>query len=224
MKSPEIQVMLVDDHVTLREPLAFMLDREPDLAVVAKADSLAEAEATLENDDLSIEVAIVDLDLPDGSGADFIGILRGARPRATALILTALSERRQLAKAIEAGAASIMHKSTTHLEDIVEAVRQLYAGEQLLSQQEVLDALRLVAREREKNHEERLMIGKLTPREHEVLQALAEGLSDKEIAERLYVGVGTIHTHIASIFAKLEVQSRLQTLVFAVRHGVVEID
>jgi DNA-binding NarL/FixJ family response regulator len=68
------------------------------------------------------------------------------------------------------------------------------------------------------------MIEKLTPKEREVLQALAEGLSDKGIAERLYVGVGTIRTHVRSILAKLEVQSRLQALVFAVRHGLVEMD
>ena len=215
--------MLVDDHATFREPLAFMLEQELDLTVVGQAGSLAEAREVLA-DALGVDVAVVDLDLPDGSGVDFIGYLRSIRPRAMALVLTAFSERERLARAIEAGAAGVAHKST-HPEDVVEAIRRLYAGEQLLSQQEVMEALRLVSREREKDREAQFMIDKLTPREREVLQALTEGFSsDKEIAERLYVGTGTVHAHIASILSKLELQSRLQALVFAVRYGVVEIN
>lgn len=117
-----------------------------------------------------------------------------------------------------------MHKSSP-VEEILEAVRRLWRGDHLLSQREVVEALRLVRRERARDHEARIMIEKkLTPKEREVLQALAEGLSDKGIAERLYVSVGTIRTHIRSILAKLEVQSRLQALVFAVRHGLVQMD
>jgi DNA-binding NarL/FixJ family response regulator len=86
-----------------------------------------------------------------------------------------------------------------------------------------MDSIRMLSRERQEGREVQLMIGRLTPREREVLQALSEGLSDKEISEKLYVGVGTVHSHIKSILFKLEVQSRLQALVFAVRHTVVEI-
>jgi len=218
----EIQVMLVDDHSSFREPLAFMLDREPDLAVVVQAESLSEAREVLGEDDPTVDVAIVDLDLPDGWGTDVIDELREARPQAATLILSALSDHIRLAQTVEAGAAGIMHKSS-RFGDIVGAVRRLHTGEMLLSQQEVIEALRLVVREREKNREAQLMVGKLTPREHEVLQALAAGSSDKEIAERLYVGVGTVRSHIESILMKLEVSSRLQALVFAVRHGVVDI-
>jgi len=145
------------------------------------------------------------------------------RPRAAALVLSGLTERAQLARAIEAGAAGVMHK-TTPIGDLLEAVRRLRADEQLLSQQDVIEALRLVVRERESEREARAAIDQLTPREREVLRALAEGLGDKEIAERLHVGTGTVHTHVTSILAKLEVSSRLQALVFAMRHGVVTID
>jgi two-component system, NarL family, response regulator DevR len=220
----EIRIVLVDDHATFREPLAFMLEQELDLTVVGQAGSLAEAREVLKYAASGVDVAVVDLDLPDGSGVDFIGYLHSVRPRAMALVLTAFSGREQLARAIEAGASGVTHKSTRP-EDVVEAIRRLYAGEQLLSQQEVMEALRFVVREREKNREAQRMIDKLTPREREVLQALAEGFSsDKEIAERLYVGAGTIHAHIVSILSKLEVSSRLQALVFAVRYGVVEVD
>ena len=219
----EILIMVIDDHDTFRDPLAFMLEREPDLTVVARPRSLSEAREVLEVAKLAVDVAIVDLNLPDGSGTDIIKDLRASRPRAKALVLSAMSEQRYLAEAIEAGAAGVMHKSTP-MRDLVGAVRQLAAGEQLLSQEEVIEALRFIGRERESNREAQLAIDGLTPREREVLQALAEGLSDKEIARRLHVGEGTVHTHVTNILSKLEVSSRLQALVFAVRHGLVAIE
>ena len=218
----EIRVLLVDDHDSFRQPLGFMLEREPDLAVVAQANSLTEAREVLGNADLAIDVVMVDLELPDGSGVDFIGELYEARPRAQALVLSAYSDRALLARAIEAGAAGLIHKSS-RLDEIIAAVRRLHAGEQLLSQREVIEAVRLVSRQRQEEREAELTISKLTPREQEVLQVLAEGLSDKEIAERLYVGIGTVRSHITSILTKLGVQSRLQALVFAVHHDIVKI-
>jgi DNA-binding NarL/FixJ family response regulator len=110
------------------------------------------------------------------------------------------------------------------MSDLVEAVRRLAVGEQLLSQQEVIEALRFIGRVREIHREAQFAIDRLTPREREVLQALAEGWSDREIAARLHVGVGTVHSHVTNILSKLEVSSRLQALVFAVRHGVVTIE
>jgi DNA-binding NarL/FixJ family response regulator len=219
----EIRIMVVDDHDTFRDPLAFMLEREPDLTVVARPRSLSEAREDLQSVEHAVDVAIVDLSLPDGSGTDLIRELRSSLPRATALVLSATTDQKHLASAIEAGAAGVMHKSAP-MSDLVEAVRRLAAGEQLLSQQEVIGALRLLVRVRESNREAQLAIDRLTPREREVLQALAEGWSDKEIATRLHVGVGTVHSHVTNILSKLDVSSRLQALVFAVRHGVVTIE
>ncbi len=218
----KIRVMLLDDHHTFRQPLALMLGWEPDISVVAQAGSLAEAQEILEDESVDVDVAMVDLDLPDGSGTDFVADLRSARPEALALVLSAFSQQERLARAIKAGAAGVMHKSE-NAEKVIEAIRRLHAGEQLLSQQEVTDALWLLVREQEKNRETQILLDKLTPREREVLQSLAEGLSDKEIAEQLYVSVGTARNHIANILAKLEVQSRLQALVFAIRHDLVQI-
>src|SRR5215218_772368 len=221
--SKEIRIMVVDDHDTFRDPLAFMLERESDLTVVARARSLSEAREVLESSEHVVDVAIVDLNLPDGSGTVLIKDLHGSRPHTKALVLSAVSEQRYVAEAIEAGAAGVMHKSRP-MSDLVEAVRSLAAGEQLLSQQEVIEALRVIVRERESHREAQALSEQLTPREREVLQSLAEGLSDKEIAQRLHVGVGTVHSHITNILSKLEVSSRLQALVFAVRHGLVTIE
>jgi DNA-binding NarL/FixJ family response regulator len=221
--SEQIRIIAVDDHDTFRDPLAFMLEREPDLAVVARPRSLSEAREVLESAELAVDVAIVDLNLPDGSGADFIRELQSSRPRAMALVLSATTDQEDLAGAIEAGAAGVMHKSAP-MGDLVEAVRALAAGEQLLSQEEIIEALRFLVRVREIHREAQRAIDTLTPREREVLQALAEGWGDKEIARRLHVGAGTVHSHVASILSKLGVSSRLQALVFAVRYGVVTIE
>ncbi len=103
-------------------------------------------------------------------------------------------------------------------------MRRLEAGEALLTANEVGEMLRLADRQRAQDEEVRQAMGSLTPRELEVLQALAEGLSDMEMAERLYVSVGTVRNHVARILGKLEVHSRLQALVFAARQGIVKID
>ncbi|HEY6581653.1 MAG TPA: response regulator transcription factor [Rubrobacter sp.] len=150
----EIRTMILDDHDTFRDPLAFMLEREPDCTVVARPRSLSKDRGILESAELAVDVAIVDLNLPGGSGAELIKDLRASRPRVKALVLSAMSEQRYLAEAIGAGAAGVMHKSTP-MRDLVEAVRRLAAGEQLLSQREVIEALRFLTRVRESNREAR---------------------------------------------------------------------
>ncbi len=212
------RVLLVDDHATFREPLAFMFDREPEFEVVAQAGSVGEASQMLEG----VDLAIVDLDLPDGDGTQLIGQLRAANPHGMVLVLTASVEREAYARAVEAGAAGVLHKSV-RIKDVVGASKRLLAGEAILSTDEVIELLRLAGRQKEQDYQARRATESLTPRELEVLRALADGLSDKEISERLHVGVGTVRNHIVSIFGKLGVHSRLHALVFAVRHGIVEI-
>ena len=210
------RVLLVDDHAAFREPLVFMFDREPGFEVVAQAGSLSEARSVLEN----IDLAVVDLDLPDGDGAELIGELRAANPHGAVLVLTATADRETYARAVEAGAAGVLHKSV-RIKEVVEAARHLAAGELLLSTNEVVELLQLIGRRREQDYEARRAVESLTPREWEVLQALAEGLSDKEMSERLHVGIGTVRNHIVSIFAKLGVQNRVEAATHAQRHGLV---
>lgn len=212
------RVLLVEDHATFREPLVFMFDREPEFEVVAQAGSVAEAQGKLGG----IDLAVVDLNLPDGDGTGLIGALRAINPRAMVLVLTANADREAHARAVEAGAAGVLHKSA-RIGVVVEAARRLVAGESLLSTEEVIEMLQLAGRQRENDRAAQRSIAQLTPREREVLQALAEGLSDREISEKLHVGVGTVRNHLVSIFAKLNTNSRLQALVFALRHSVVRI-
>jgi DNA-binding NarL/FixJ family response regulator len=221
--SEKIRVMLVDDHATFREPLAIMLGWEEDMEVVAQSGSLAGAHEIVEDGSHEIDVAVVDLELPDGSGTEIIKALRDDMPKTMSLVLSSHSEERHLAEAVEAGAAGVVHKSSGPGE-VVAAIRRLNAGEALLSPEEVIEALRFVVRERAESHEASRMIESLTPRELEVLECLAEGLSDREMAEKLYVVPGTIRAHLTKILTKLEVDSRLQALLFAVRHGLVNVE
>lgn len=213
------RLLLLDDHTSFREMLAFVFEREPQFEVVAQAGSLAEARKKLD----AVDVAVIDLDLPDGDGSGIIGELHDVSPHAMALILTANARRDAYARAVEAGAAGVLHKAAS-VGDIVAAVRRLLAGEAILSAEETIELLRLASRQREQDNQVQRAIERITPREREVLQALTNGLSDKEIAERLHVGVGTVRNHFASIFNKLGVQSRLQALLISARRGVVELD
>jgi two-component system, NarL family, nitrate/nitrite response regulator NarL len=220
-KDSPIRVLLVEDHASFRQALAFMLEREPGFEVAGQVGSLAEARQlngeVLDN----VEVAIVDLALPDGDGLELIEEF-SSQPRMTTLVLSASLEPGRFARAVEAGASGVLHKSTP-IKDIVEAVQMLRAGEALLSPAEVVEMLRLVGRERQEELAARQAVERLTPREKEVLEALAEGLESKEIAEKLNVTVETERTHMVNILHKLGVHSRLQALVFAARYGVVRI-
>jgi PAS domain S-box-containing protein len=214
----EIRILLVEDHASLRQAVAALFDGEPGFTVVGQAGSLAEARTMLDG----IDVAIVDLNLPDGYGGDLIREMRDANPHAMALVLSAYFDRVEIARAVESGAAGVLHKSAG-IDEVVEAVRRLRAGETLLPLEEVVELLRFASSRREQEQEARQAIAQLTPREKEVLKALAEGLDGKEIARRLNISLPTERNHMASILAKLGMHSRLQALVFALRHGVVDV-
>jgi DNA-binding NarL/FixJ family response regulator len=196
-----------------------MLERESEFEVVGQVGSVAEAQALDRQSLEDVDVAIVDLALPDGDGLD---LLEDLSSRTVTLVLSASLETGRFARAVESGASGVLHKSTP-IKEIVDAVRRLKAGEALLSPGDVIEMLRLVNRERQEELSVRRAVERLTPREREVLQALAEGLESKEIADKLNVTVETERTHMVNILHKLGVHSRLQALVFAARHGVVQI-
>lgn len=213
-----MRILLIDDHTAFRQALAFVLEREQDVASIKQAGSVAEAGPLL-ND---VDVAVVDIDLPDGNGIQIINALRARQPHAKVLVLTGSANRRDMAQAVEAGAAGMMHKSAS-IAEIVDAVRRLHLGEFLIDPRDLVDLLRMARQEREQDRDAQEALARLTPREREVLQALADGLTDKQIAQRLLISVETARTHIVNILAKLKVDSRLKALVFAARYGAVKL-
>jgi two-component system nitrate/nitrite response regulator NarL len=212
------RVLLLEDHVSFRETLAFMLDREPDMEVTAEAGSLREA-ATLDAD---ADLAIVDLGLPAGRGGWLGPLCGGGPPRRQALVLTAETDRPAVACAIEAGAAGVVNK-TDSLRHIIDAARRVARGEVLLSSQEMLELVRVASEKRSADTARSALVARLTPRERQILQHLAEGLTSKQIAYALSITVETQRTHMVNIFSKLGVHSQLQALLVAIKEGVVTL-
>jgi two-component system nitrate/nitrite response regulator NarL len=221
MQERSTRIFLVEDHASFRQALAFMFEREGEFVVAGQAGSLAEAHAFLRRSPDDFDVVVVDLSLPDGDGFGLIEEL-SSHPNVMTLVLSASLEPTRFARAVEAGASGVLHKSAP-IGEIVDAVRRLRSGDALLSPAEVVEMLRMVSRRRQEEYEARRAIEKLTPREKQVLSALGEGLDSRDIAEKLHITIETERTHMVNILGKLDVHSRLQALVFAARHGLVEI-
>ena len=215
-----IRVLLLDDHTSFRELLALRLVQEPDLAVVMEAGSLAVGRQAVGQ--VEVDVALVDLDLPDGSGVELIRDLRRMNPQAQAVLLTASGDRHLHAEAIAAGASGVLSKTVGSAE-IIGAIRRLVAGDALLSPREAIELFRLADQRRESERSAHRLVAHLTPRERDLLRLLAEGLPDAAIAERLAISPKTVRNQMVGLLAKLQVDSRLQALVVAARHGIVTI-
>jgi DNA-binding NarL/FixJ family response regulator len=207
-----IRVLVVDDHEMFASSLQLALTHEPDIDVVGTAASLAQAKelvATVEP-----QVVLLDHRLPDGLGVDAIGELKELRPETKVVVLTAAAEDSTLVRATEAGCAGFLLK-TSPLEELVAAVRTAAAGEMLVST-ELLS--RLLSRLRADRAEP---APELTAREREILQLIAEGLTNAAIARRLFISVNTVRNHVQSLLAKLGAHSKLEALSVAVREGLI---
>jgi DNA-binding NarL/FixJ family response regulator len=211
------RILLVEDHSSFREALAHTLEKKSELSVAAQAGSLAEGREVLDG----IDIAVVDLALPDGDGVELIRELHARNPRCLVLVLSASVDPAQHARAVEAGAAGVINKAAS-LAKIIDAVQSLAKGETPFSQ-ENNELLRFASRHRERDRKAQRTLDLLTPREREVLQALSEGLENAEIAQRLNMTISTQRTHMVHIFDKLGARSRLQALVLAVRCGAIDI-
>jgi DNA-binding NarL/FixJ family response regulator len=217
--NPATRLLLVDDHVAIREALASVFERQPDFDVVAQASTCAGAIAAMDG----IDLAIVDLRLPDGPGSELIPRLQRRGRPVPVLVLTGVQDRAPLARAVEQGAAAVLSKSGS-LQEVVAAAQRVRAGETLLPSAEIHLLLRDAEDCRPRTRAERLALAELTAREREVLAALAAGLDTRQVAERLVISVRTERNHIANVLAKLGVRSQLQAVLLALRHGVITLD
>lgn len=216
-------ILLVEDHSSFRQSMAMMFSMEDGFEVAGQAGSLAEARKVASKlGDGGIDLGVLDLNLPDGEGMDLISEFREMNPEFAALVLTASLDRAEHARAVEAGAGAVLHK-TADLDEIVESLKRLSAGETLIPPEEVVAMIRLASQDREQERQISENIERLTKREIQVLQALSDGMSNKDIAGHLHMSVDTERTHMVNILNKLGAHSRLQALVFAARYGIVEI-
>ncbi|WP_037362644.1 response regulator [Amycolatopsis orientalis] len=205
-----IQVLLVDDHELVRRGLRDLLSDEADLEVVAEAGSVEEALAVAMH--VEPDVAVVDVRLGDGDGITLCRELRSKPNPPACLMLTAFDDEEAMVGAIMAGASGYLLKQVRG-QDVVNAVREVAAGRSLLdpvSTARVLNKLR---------HPPTDELATLTDRERDVLELIGQGLSNREIAERLFLAEKTVKNYVTSVLAKLGMQRRTQAAAWIARRG-----
>ncbi|MGI6368710.1 MAG: response regulator [Anaerolineae bacterium] len=214
-----IRILLADDHAVVREGTRRILEREPDLVVVAEAGDGEEAVALA--DQHRPDVAVVDVSMPVMDGIEATKGIKERAPRTAVLVFTAYDYDEYVFAILQAGAAGYLLKDSRGSE-LVNAVRRVYEGESVLHPaiaRKVLDRVALGAGQNGNPDVEML-----TVRELEVLRLAAEGLSNRDIAEKLIVSPRTIQSHMANIFGKLQVGSRTEAVMVGLRRGWIRLE
>lgn len=206
-----IRVFLVDDHEIVRRGIAQLVDAEPDLTVVGEAGSVHEAgrriDATLP------DVAVLDVRLPDGNGIDLCRDVRSAHPEISCLILTAYDDDDALRSAVLAGASGYVLKDIRS-RALIDAIRRVASGHTIQPPavlQQAASALAPAAREE-------AITPALSLRESQVLSLIAEGLTNREIGERLGLAEKTVKNYVSGLLAKLGMERRTQAAVYGAEH------
>jgi DNA-binding NarL/FixJ family response regulator len=205
-----IRVYLLDDHEVVRHGLRDLLEREGDIEVVGESGSAVDAEHRIPA--LRPDVAVLDARLPDGSGIDVCRAVRSVDPSIQALILTSYEDDEALFAAIMAGAAGYVLKQIRGT-DLVDGVRRVASGQSLLDPAVTARVLDRIRRGPEQPDELR----GLTEQERRILTLVAEGLTNREIAQRMYLSEKTVKNYVSSLLAKLGLERRTQAAVLAAK-------
>jgi len=209
MKKPEkIRILIADDHYIVRMGLVALMNTEPDMEVVAEAADGVQAVAMFRKH--NPDLALLDMRMPVRNGIETTREIRTAFPSAKVLILTAFDGDEEIHKALQAGAQGYVLKSSTG-EKLIPAIRAVAAGQRWVPKE---IASRLTARN---------LFEELTPRELQVLQLLAKGLANKEIADALKITEYTVKDHLKNILAKLRVADRTEAVTAAIQRGIIHL-
>lgn len=217
------RLLIVDDHVAYRQAFAEALVRELGIKDVLQAGELAEAKETIVRSEVTIDLALIGRDLSDGSGVELRSHLQGFHPSCQVVVLGIGGSRREWARAIAIGAVGVFPRSVP-LGETVDGIRRLLSGESIIVRSERVALLQEATHSSTEEQAVRNALARLTPREYEILHALARGMSDKEAAGQLGVSAKTVATHMASLLDKLGVDSRLKAVLLALRHRAVTLD
>ena len=208
----KIGVFLLDDHEILRRGVRDLLNAQPDIEVIGEAGTASSALARLPA--LRPDVAVLDVRLPDGDGVEVCRQIRSKLPETACLILTAYADDRALLGAIMAGAAGHVSKQTCGT-DLVSAVRAVASGQSTLDPQA---SRQVMARLR--NHIDNVdPVAALSAQEKRVLELIGEGLTNRQIAERMFLAEKTVKNYVSALLTKLGMQRRTQAAAFAARLG-----
>lgn len=205
-----IRVVIADDHRVVREGLHYLLSQEPDVDVVGEAENGAQAlhAVVATNPD----VLLLDLYMPEVDGHGVLAGLRGSPHQTAVVVLTSATDDEELVRAVQAGATSYLLK-TAAAEDVIAAVRAAATGNASLSPDVLARLTRALRRRPPPDPFE-----PLSPREREVLDLVAQGRSNRQIADELIIGEQTVKTHVSNILTKLDLQDRVQAAIFALQH------
>ncbi|HSQ39806.1 MAG TPA: response regulator transcription factor [Anaerolineales bacterium] len=212
-----IRVLIVDDHPVVRRGIKSLLGEEEDIQVIGEAvngkDALEKIAA------LQPDVILMDLVMPEMGGIEAIEKITALHPNARILVMTSFAADDKVFPSIKAGALGYLLKDSDP-EDLIRMIRQVYRGE--LSIHPTI--ARKVIQELNRPVQEPLTPSPLTERELEILQLLAQGVENKEIALRLFVRDATIRTHVSNILGKLQLANRVQATLYALRTGLTSLD
>ena len=205
-----IRVFLLDDHEIVREGLRALLESQSDCEVVGEASTAAEALARIPP--LVPDVAVLDVRLPDGDGVEVCREVRAGQPDVRCLMLTSFADDEALFQAIVAGASGYVLKQIKGT-DIVDAVRRVAASESLLDP----DATRRVLERIRNPPEEDQRLASLTQQERRILGFITDGLTNRQIADEMFLAEKTVKNYVSNLLAKLGMQRRTQAAVFGAR-------
>lgn len=208
----KIRLVIADDHLVVRDGLRGMLESQPDFEVVAEASDGLEAVRLV--NDLTPEVVLMDLRMPVMDGVTAIREIKTNQPDIQVLVLTTYDSDADILPAIEAGATGYLLKDTSR-EDLYAAIRATARGESVLAP---VVAAKLIGRMRAPAEEQ------LTSRELEVLQLVAEGASNRDIAGQLHISQATVKSHLIHIFGKLGVSDRTAAVTVALKRGFLRLE
>jgi DNA-binding NarL/FixJ family response regulator len=206
-----IRLLIADDHPVVRDGLRAMLATQPDMELVGEAATGTQAVAQAWA--LRPDVVLMDLQMPDLDGPGAIATLREQAPEVRVLVLTTYGTDADITRAVDAGATGYLLKDAPR-EQLFGAIRAAARGESVLSP---LVATRVLGRMRAPAEEA------LSPRELEILQAVARGLSNKDIGRQLYVSEATVKTHLLRVFSKLGVDDRTAAVTVALERGIIRL-
>lgn len=217
MSETKIRIMIVDDHAVVRKGIRALLATEEDLEVIGEAIDGEQAIAQFE--ELNPDLLLLDLIMPKVNGIEVIKRIKGDHPESKILVLTSFAADDQVFPAIKAGALGYLLKDTEP-EDLIRSIREVYRGESSLSPTIARKVLNEVFQPADK----KLSPDPLTKREVDVLQVLAKGKSNRDIAEELSISETTVRTHVSNILGKLHLASRTEAALYALKEGVANLE
>ncbi|GAA4622065.1 response regulator transcription factor [Actinoallomurus vinaceus] len=210
-----IRVFLLDDHEVVRRGVAALLSSESDIEIVGEAGSAEQALARIPA--ARPDVAVLDVRLPDGDGVTVCREVRSRMPEVACLMLTSFSDEEALFDAVMAGAAGYVLKQI-HGSDLVSAVRTVASGQSLLDPRSTAQMLQRL-RERQTRKDP---LAALSSQERQILELIGEGLTNRQIGERLFLAEKTVKNYVSNLFAKLDMRRRTQAAAFVAQLKAAE--